>query len=378
MTTGLNRWTDAALEPLRGVGDEVADAVIASLVERGDAGEVSKPFASLVSNDAPVPAELPPVVRDYFAQTEGLPSWSDPELILAGEEVFEEFGPHIVASLFCASLPECYAAAKGAHVLALTARMQQAPFRRILETGQFIFDVMGPGGLSEDGKGLRTAQKVRLMHAGVRHMCKTDPSWQMEWGEPINQEDLAGTLMTFSTVVLDSIERLGLPVTKDQEEAYFHAWRNVGHVMGIRAEVLPADVDDGRALMDAIRRRQYTASQAGEELTGALLKLMSTVVPGLVFNPVPARLIRFLIGDQTADLLSVPGIDALERDLLRAGAAVEHALATVADRDGAVDAVFAVFNRKLLEGLVWVALDGSRPTFQIPQALVDRWTLHRA
>jgi hypothetical protein len=123
-------------------------------------------------------------------------------LISQGEDVFGEFGLHLVAALFCASLPECYAVAKGAHVLVFTARMSKHPFRRIVETAQFVIDVMSPDGLGEYGMGLRTAQKIRLMHAAIRHLCKTQADWNPDCGEPINQEDLAGTLMTFSTVAL--------------------------------------------------------------------------------------------------------------------------------------------------------------------------------
>ena len=59
MTTGTTRWTDAVLEPMRQATDPPADAVITSLVEAGDAAQVSRLFASLVANEGPVPADLP-------------------------------------------------------------------------------------------------------------------------------------------------------------------------------------------------------------------------------------------------------------------------------------------------------------------------------
>ena len=369
------RWTDGLLEPMRQVTDPRADEVIAAVVEDGDSSSVNKLFTSLVQNDGPVSTEMPPVVRDYFRDTEGLPEWSNEALVRAGEEVFGEFGPQIVMALFCASLPECYAAAKGAHVLGMTARMQKQPFRRIIETGQFLIDVMAPGGLSADGRGLRAAQKVRLMHAAVRHMCRSDPEWNHDWGEPINQEDLVGTLMTFSTVALDAVARLGMEIEPKREEAYFHAWKNVGYVLGVRSELLPSDVADGRALMGAIRHRQDAASLVGQELTAALVKLMSTVVPGIVFDPVPAHLIRFLVGNHIADLLSVPSSGSLEQGMFKVAAMVDHVLAASLTRDADLDRVVATFNQKLLEGMIWVARDGTKAQFQIPVSLADRWRL---
>ena len=45
------------------------------------------------------------------------------------------------------------------------------------------------------------------MHAAVRHLVRSSPRYDPEWGTPVNQEDLAGTLMTFSIVVLDALEQ---------------------------------------------------------------------------------------------------------------------------------------------------------------------------
>src|SRR5262245_15657081 len=78
-------------------------------------------------------------------------------------------GPEIIMTLFCYGLPSCYAAAKGVQVLALTTRLFSNPTRRVIETAQMVVDVMAPGGLAARGRGIRTAQKVRLMHAAVRY-----------------------------------------------------------------------------------------------------------------------------------------------------------------------------------------------------------------
>jgi hypothetical protein len=51
-----------------------------------------------------------------------------------------------------------------------THRLINHPFRRIVETAQFVLDVMAPDGLGHSGRGVRSAQKVRLMHAAIRHL----------------------------------------------------------------------------------------------------------------------------------------------------------------------------------------------------------------
>src|SRR6187549_451702 len=125
--------------------------------------------------------------------------------------------------LCCYSLPSSYAARKGVQVLHRTAYLAKRPNRRLFETAQFIVDVLSPGGLGPLGHGQRTAQKVRLMHAAIRHLILHDPNtrWPADdLGVPINQEDLLGTLMTFTWLILDGLSRLGVRLTPQEQQAY--------------------------------------------------------------------------------------------------------------------------------------------------------------
>jgi hypothetical protein len=273
------KWTDALLEPMRAVDDPPADAVIEAVVRAdGDAG-LAAALRSLVQNDEVIPGELPQAVRDYFAQTAALPAWADRSRIAQGEQIFVEHGPVIGSILVCASLPYCYACAQGVNVLHISMQLSQFAERRIIETARFLFDVMTPGGLAEGGLGVRAAQKIRVLHSTMRHVMLTRGNWNPEWGHPLNQEDKAITLLTFSTVVLDSFRRLSIHLTPEQEEAYMHVWNVVGYLLGIRPEMLPADAADGRAEFAAIRRRLFGASEAGREVTKALVRFAQYIVP---------------------------------------------------------------------------------------------------
>ena len=77
--------------------------------------------------------------------------------------------------LFLSSLPLAYAAHDGVQVLALTAQLETDTKRRILESAQFVLDVTAPGALEPGRPGYETVRLVRLMHAGVRHLIRTDP-----------------------------------------------------------------------------------------------------------------------------------------------------------------------------------------------------------
>src|SRR4051812_2159380 len=188
-TVPPSQWQPAALEPARRRGDPLADNVITGLFAENQVAPVNELMRNFVLNEYPAPEGLPEIVRDYLAHTDQLPPWADRDLIAAGEKVFWRYGPQLIVILHCYSLPFCYVARNGVQVLALTTRLMSNPTRRVLETAQLLVDVMQPGGLTEPfGRG-RSIQKVRLMHATIRRLAPTAPSWKDEFGLPINQED---------------------------------------------------------------------------------------------------------------------------------------------------------------------------------------------
>ena len=183
--------SDLFLDSMREVCDPLADDAVGQLFSAGDVKAVNGLMRTLVENDQPPPEALPPVIRDYLQKSEGLPTWADPAKIKVGEEVFWRLGPEAIANLLCYSLPFCYAARKGVQVLALTSRLYTNPTRRVIETAQMVVDVLRPGGLAPAGNGVRTAQKVRLMHAGVRHQIVSYPGWNPEFGKPFRPARVA-------------------------------------------------------------------------------------------------------------------------------------------------------------------------------------------
>ncbi|MDT5135735.1 MAG: hypothetical protein QOE41_5046, partial [Mycobacterium sp.] len=179
---------------MRRLGDPVADEPVDAVLKQGGVKAVNAILQKLVRVDQPVPRDLPEELQDYLVNTLPLPDWADMRKIERGQQLFETWGLQIALCLFCASLPSSYAAANGVKVLYLTAQLDTNARRRVMETGQFLFDVLTVGGLAENGTGRRTIQRVRLMHAAVRHLIaarnEQQPGlWEPDWGIPINQED---------------------------------------------------------------------------------------------------------------------------------------------------------------------------------------------
>jgi hypothetical protein len=196
------------------------------------------------------------------------------------------------AALFCASLPETYCLLGIAALLALSHQLTDHVTRRIVMTGQMLYDVMTPGAFTLDGRAVQSLRRTRLMHAAIRTMLldssghsKTSLTWTDKYGQPINQLELVYTLSTFSHVVLRSIRIFGVAPDAEMEDAYTYAWTVAGQVMGIHPDVLPGSAaeaavsfehiksahkrtganDDQRALMDALEvcwKGQFTPLHA--------------------------------------------------------------------------------------------------------------------
>src|SRR5262245_45771082 len=114
----------------------------------------------------------------------------------------------------------------------------------------------------------------------------------------------AGTLMTFSWIVLDGMRKLGFAFSAAEAEGSLHLWNSIGSVMGIREDLLPVSVDDAGELVAKIQHRNYGRCDDGVMLTRALIEMLKHFAPGHVFDSVPQGLIRYLLGDANADRLA--------------------------------------------------------------------------
>jgi hypothetical protein len=286
------------------------------------------------------------------------------------QRLFTRAGWEIAAGLFCSSLPQAYAAAKGARVIDETQAMTRHVRQRIFETAQFLFDAVDEGALEPGGRGVRTIQKVRLMHAAVRRYLLDTGKWDSKsLGAPINQEDMAGTLMTFSVVTLEAIDKLGVEHTAAEAECWLHYWKVVGHILGVHPDLLPKDVPDGQLLMDAIRDRQWAPSPSGRALIKPLVGMMESYFVGKTFDGVPTALIRFLAGDHCADLLGLPDAD-WTRVLVEGAATIGH-LIDDDDPNDPASRIFAQLSHGFMEAVVLEQREGKQAGFRLPRSLRD-------
>lgn len=301
------RYGDAMLEALRLEGDEEVDRIIAELMRDGQIGEVNGILRHLVQNGQPVPEELPDNIEFWLRENGHLPAWVDRARIDRASALFVEHGVTISLIVATASLVECYAARNGVKVLTFSYRLGQNAYRRVAESAQFVILLMTPGGLYEDGQGIKAIQKVRLMHAAIRNLISGTGRWDVAGlGVPICQEDMLGTLMAFSQVVIRDLRKLGVAVSDEEAEDYLYFWRVVGELMGIRPDLIPASMAEAEELAGWIARRHHGPSPEGVQMTRALLQMHADLIPGEMFDGIIPAMIRELVGDQMADWMEIP------------------------------------------------------------------------
>ena len=332
-------WSDAFLTGIRQVGDPIGDAALHAIFERHDAAELNELMAKVVANDE-LPDDLPIEIRSFLAQTSALPTWAKPARIKEAQRLFNLYGLISLASLVCASLPECYTMQTGVRILDLTGQLGEHTNRRLHQTAVMVLAVMGRDGLAANGRGIRQAQKVRLIHAAIRYrilgaigapgvpssvgdgipasipgasrsVADVVRHRQFDWqiardGYPINQEDLAFTLLTFGYVIPRGMRSLGVRLTDDEFTSFLHAWNVIGTVMGVHEDLMAHTPEQAEELFELIKTRQAGASAAGARLTDALLKVVERdVLRFRLARPFAPILLRILVGDDTAKMLGL-------------------------------------------------------------------------
>ncbi|AYQ33297.1 oxygenase MpaB family protein [Runella sp. SP2] len=300
-------FNDTLLAPFRLVGDPAADDVVMAVAQQ-QGREGLAAFMRYLGDlkNVSLAEQLPEVVH-FFEQQGHLPRWTDPKKMAQGMAFFWKHETEVALLLGCYSLPYCYAAANGAQVLWLTERIKKDTYKRLEETGEFVFEIMQERDW-RNGRNVIKVLKIRLMHAVVRYFTSRYAQWDSAWGLPINQEDMAGTNLAFSYIVVRGLRKMNVKTETNDEESYLHFWDIIGYLLGVNERLLPIDLREAYHLDRAIYRRQFKPSAAGKGLTQALTKVLQNQVPTKQLQNFPIAQMRFLLGKEVADLLEVPEV----------------------------------------------------------------------
>lgn len=288
----------------RSIGDIEADTLIQQLVTQEGIGFLRALMPFLADYKKLDFQGQPQLLQDFLSRNSTFPDFSNKKELIRATDFYRQNQQTIGLILGLYALPYCYLGADGARVLYLSERIRKDTYNRLVETGNFLKAVMNYDNW-ENKKIFAICTKVRLMHAAIRYFTLQSQKWDMAWGYPINQEDMLGTNLAFSLVVLRGMQKLGYSIDTVYERAYLHTWNVISFLLGIDVALLPANSQEAIKLERQIAERQFRQSAESQALTESLIQAVRSISP----NEWTANLLqaqsRFLLGEKYAEMLGV-------------------------------------------------------------------------
>ena len=260
--------------------------------------------------------DAPDALGRFMNRAERVPAWVDFEELRIGALTYQRFGILGMIVLSAWSLINGYHSSAAVKPLAFTGQLRHNAQRRLAETARFVSEASQVNGLRRGRLGYEASLRVALIHAHVRGACERSPEWRTEeWGVPINQADMLGTLLEFSLLMMDGARRLGFHVSASERKAILAMWRYCGYLSGVDPWLLGhlASEAETRRIAELIRLVQPGPDEDSLALTRQLLKVPKQNARGAGPGALGAAVSRFhnglaraLNGPEIADNLGIP------------------------------------------------------------------------
>nr|WP_290427022.1 oxygenase MpaB family protein [Algoriphagus limi] len=299
----MKLYNQEEMDQLRTRQDPLADLAVISLIESPDLAREINGWNQIPD---PLPSHFPKVLREYFFFFQEAAELADPDLLKKGQEFFSQTGDIYLGLLGFYSLPYCYAFGDGAQVLVRSKRIVDEIGIRLAETGYFVMELFKPGGFYKDQSPYLTCAKVRLIHAYSRYFIShyaTD--WKVEYGAPINQEDMLGTNLAFSMIVLRGLTKMGYSIESETFQLVLSYWKWLGALLGVDVKFWPESPKEAFELDRLIRKRHMKSTKAGKRLISALAEYYKHNIPDQIVRNQVDSLFSFFLGKEASQVLGI-------------------------------------------------------------------------
>ena len=228
------------LDHYRQIGDPALDSLLERLEQEGHPLRAGDDFLGLVSseNNALSP-QLRQDLKAFLEYHRKIPGWVDPNQLQRGQDVFLKYSAAMGISLYYRSLVAGFSIPKIAAVITRTGYLVGSPDRvktRLLDTGALMAACMtgSVDSLRPDAQGWKAALQVRVLHAKCRRAL-LKRKWDGDTlGIPINQEDMAATLLAFGINTIWGVEIVaGRALSRQEQIDYIALWRYIGWLLGV-------------------------------------------------------------------------------------------------------------------------------------------------
>jgi hypothetical protein len=267
------------------VGDEPMDRLVAWMFAEGIDRTLPLFDRALTRGIDSVP-EAPEPLRAFFVRIEAVPDWVDADLLRRGQRALRAGGADGMYVARDVSLLGGYQFSGFNKTLLRTGALEKGSNARFAETNQWALDVIADGELIPHGVGYQSTIRVRLIHAFVRRHVAAMADWRADdWGLPVNQTDMAATLVGALLAPPLGAMGMGLLTAPADLDAIAHVTRYVGWLIGVEDEWLPHSFRDGiRVLyhtLTALSSPDESSKQLAMPMVDDPLKWHYRTIPGL-------------------------------------------------------------------------------------------------
>lgn len=295
--------------------DDLADAVAADEFAGGSATTAVR---TALADGIGAVLDAPASLRALFAFLDAEPDWLDHDRLDRAADALIRHTAALGIVLGAASLVRGAGNTIAGKPLAVTGRYVSQPAVRSVEVGEWLRQVLTPGGMRRGGDGFAYTVRVRMIHAHVRKMLWRSGDWdEAAWGVPIPQPYMAFTMAEFGHIALDAMEKLGVRFSDDELDDIYHLWRYVGHVVGMTEDLNPASAADHIRIEELYRLTSPGPGPDDRDFVVALtddylVPELANVLPGprkwrrATATSLMHGLQRVFIGDDDADALGIP------------------------------------------------------------------------
>lgn len=197
--------------------------------------------------------DAPEPLRAFVTRYETPPAWVDQDKLRLGERTMRMAGRDAIYAARDVPFLTGYGVSGINRTLLLTKNGQNGQTgsgQRFAETMRWALDVIDVNGMAPGGPGFRSTLHVRLIHGFVRRHVVQLQEWNREqWGVPVNQLDMAATMLGALLVPIIPTIPMGVVVTPRELDAVAHVARYTGWLMGIEEQWLPEGPRDAIKLL---------------------------------------------------------------------------------------------------------------------------------
>ncbi len=292
-------------------GDPPADAAMAALADFSQ-GQSHRLIEAGMNGDEETMREAPDALREFFSEVSRPPPFGyDPERAAAGSRVFYKYSDLFFVGLVLDSLITGLGGGIG-KAFWITGRTA-GNLRRLKQTTRHLVEVTLPGGLDRQGDGWKLTIRIRLIHAQMRRLLLDSNEWDVPVeGPPIHKAHLALASTALSGIQLQSVRKLGVPLTEEESDGFMHIWQYVSWLFGV-PEVLLCETEEDAMNMRGVASLleplpDKPSAEVAHGLIGSVPELLEISEPAKQKRLVSAlyRTSRALIGNELADRLGYP------------------------------------------------------------------------